>query len=135
MLGRIEEGTGFFCLNSAYLARKICDAMSDKGMMPRIRHKSNTVCKNRGSQAWGDMTRTHGDELARSMDEYHQHSIIEAVFGAIKKMYGNHLRSRRRARQSREIAIRVICYNIEVVARSQVKDGRLTYESLTAMAA
>ena len=135
MLGRIEEGTGFFCLNSAYLARKICDAMSDKGMMPRIRHKSNTVCKNRGSQAWGDMTRTHGDELARSMDEDHQHSIIEAVFGAIKKMYGNHLRSRRRARQSREIAIRVICYNIEVVARSQVKDGRLTYESLTAMAA
>ena len=54
---------------------------------------------------------------------------------AIKKMYGNHLRSRRRARQSREIAIRVICYNIEVVARSHVKSGRLTHESLTAMAA
>ena len=66
---------------------------------------------------------------------YHQRSIIEAVFGAIKRMYGNHLRSRRRARQSREIAIRVICYNIEVVARSHVKSGRLTHESLTAMAA
>ncbi len=44
-------------------------------------------------------------------------------------------RSRRRARQGREIAIRVICYNIEVVARSHVKSGRLTHESLTAMAA
>ena len=128
MPGRIEEGTGFFCLDSAYLAKKICDAISDKGMVPRIRPKSNTVCKNGGSQAWGDMTRTH-------RDEYHQRSIIEAVFGAIKRMYGNHLRSRRRARQSREIAIRVICYNIEVVARSQVKSGRLTHESLTAMAA
>ena len=32
------------------------------------------------------MTRTHRDELARFMDEYHQRSIIEAVFGAIKKM-------------------------------------------------
>ena len=135
MLGRIEEGAGFFCLDSAYLARKICDAISDKGMVPRIRPKSNTVCKNGGSQAWGDMTRTHRDELARFMDEYHQRSIIEAVFGAIKRMYGNHLRSRRRARQSREIAIRVICYNIEVVARSHVKSGRLTHESLTAMAA
>ena len=134
-LGRIEEGTAFFCLDSAYLARKICDAISDKGMVPRIRPKSNTVCKNGGSQAWGDMTRTHRDERARFMDEYRQRSIIEAVFGAIKRMYGNHPRSRRRARQNREVAIRVICYNVEVVARSQVKDGRLTHESLTAMAA
>ncbi len=63
MLGRIEEGADFFCLDSAYLARKICDAISDKGMVPRIRPKSNTVCKNGGSQAWGDMTRTHRDEL------------------------------------------------------------------------
>ena len=127
--------TGFFCLDSAYLARKICDTIAAKGMTPRIRPKSNTVCKNWGSQAWGDMTRTHRDELARFMDEYHQRSIIEAVFGAIKRMYGNHLRSRRRARQNREVAIRVICYNIEVVARSHVKNGRLTHESLTAMAA
>ena len=81
------------------------------------------------------MARTHRDELTRFMDEYHQRSIIEAVFGAIKKMYGNYLRSRRRAQQSREIAIRVICYNIEVVARSHVKSGRLTHESLIAMVA
>ena len=50
-------------------------------------------------------------------------------------MYGNHLRSRRRARQNREVAVRVICYNTEVVARSHVKNGRLTHESLTAMVA
>ena len=53
MLGRIEEGADFFCLDSAYLARKICDAISDKGMVPRIRPKSNTVCKNGGSQGLG----------------------------------------------------------------------------------
>ena len=132
MLGRIEDGTGFFCLDSAYPARKICDAISDKGMVPRIRSKSNTVCKNGGSQVWGDMARTRRDGLARLMDEYHHRSIIEAVFGAIRRMYGNHLRSRRRARQ---ITIRVICYNIEVVTRSHVKSGRLTRESLTAVAA
>ena len=39
MLGRIEEGADFFCLDSAYLARKICDAISDKGMVPRIRSR------------------------------------------------------------------------------------------------
>ena len=135
MLDRLADGNGNFCLDSAYLARLICDAIAGMGMTPRIQPKSNTTCKNGGSQAWGDMARTHRNELTRFMDEYRQRSIIEAVFGAIKKMYGNHLRSRRRARQSREMAIRVICYNIEVVARSHVKSGRLTHESLTAMAA
>ena len=104
-------------------------------MVPRIRPKSNTVYRNGGNQAWGDMTRAHRDGLARFMDEYRQRSVVGAVFGAIKKMYGNRLRSRRRARQSREIAIRVICYNVEVVARSHVKSGRLTHEPLTAMVA
>ena len=79
MLGRIEEGTGFFCLDSAYPARKICDAISDKGTVPRIRPKSNAVCKNGGSQAWGDMARTRRDGLARFMDECHQRSIIELM--------------------------------------------------------
>ena len=135
MLRRIEEGADFFCLDSAYLARRICDTIYDKGMVPRIRSKSNTICKNGGSQAWSDMTKTHRGGLAQFMGEYHQRSIIEAVFEAIKRMYGNHLRSRRRARQSQEIAIRVICYDIEVVARSHIKSGRLTHESLTVMAA
>ena len=137
MMDRLSASNedGNFCLDSAYLARLLCDAIANRGWIPRILPKSNTVCKNGGSQAWGDMTRTHRDDLERFMSEYHQRSIIEAVFGAIKKMYGNHLRGRRFTRQKREVAIRVICYNIEVVARSHVKSGRLTHESLAALAA
>ena len=58
--------------------------------------------------------------------EYHRRSIIEAMFGAIKKMYGNHTRCHKPENQCREIAIRIICYNIELVARSKARDGRLT---------
>ncbi len=50
-------------------------------------------------------------------------------------MYGNHLRGRKLVRLSREAAIRAICHNIEVVARSHVKNGRLTHESLAVLAA
>ena len=102
-----HQNSNFFCLDSAYLTRLLCDKITNLGWMPRILPKSNTVCKNGGSQAWGDMTRTHRDNMDRFMSEYHQRSIIEAVFGAIKKMYGNHLRSRKLARQKREAAIRV----------------------------
>lgn len=81
------------------------------------------------------MTRMRRDDLERFMSEYHQRSIVEAVFGAIKKMYGNRHRGRRLARQKREVAMRIICYNIGAVARSHVKNGRLTHESLAALAA
>lgn len=57
-LGDANEDGSFFCLDSAYLARLLCDAIANRGWMPRILPKSNTVCKNGGSQAWGDMTRT-----------------------------------------------------------------------------
>ena len=36
MLERFEGGAGNFCLDSAYLAREICNAISDRGMVPRI---------------------------------------------------------------------------------------------------
>ena len=68
------------------------------------------------------------------MAEYSQRSIIEAAFGAIK-MHGDHLRSRRVDHQQREISIRIICYNVELVAGSHIKSGRINYEPLAAMAA
>ena len=34
--------------------------------------------------------------------------------------------------KKREVAIRIICYNIEVVARYNVKNGRLTLAALAA---
>ena len=135
MLARFEGGAGHFCLDSAYLARDVCNAISKVGMVPRIKPKSSTIHNAFGSQAWREMVDLPVQDPDTFKSEYHQRSIIEAVFGAIKKMYRNHLRSRRRARQNREVAIRVICYNIEVVARSHVKSGRLTHESLTAMVA
>ena len=58
--------------------------------------------------------------------EYHQRSVIESVFAALKKMYGDCTRCRRPDNRTRKISIRAICYNIDLVTKSQAKDGRLT---------
>ena len=68
-------------MDSAYLARKICDVISDKGMVPPSGPSPIQSARTGAARAWGDMARTHRDELTRFMDEYHQRSIIEAVFG------------------------------------------------------
>jgi len=67
--------------------------------------------------------------------KYHGSEDIQSIFGSLKKMHGNTLRSRRFKRQSRDMAIWIICYNIEVVERSHIKTGILTPKSLAAIAA
>ena len=131
MLGRIEEGT----VSSAGLGlpgQEDCDAISDKGMVPLIRPKSNTVCKNGGSQAWGDMQNAQGPSWPGSWTST-QGSIIEAVFGATKRMYGNRLQSRRRqTRKHREVAIRA-SVTTSVVARSASKKSAGSRRVVTSM--
>ncbi len=135
MLGRLGRGTGSFCLDSAYLARAMCDMISAMGMVPRIKPKSNTIRNARGSQSWREMVDLYMDDRDRFDSEYHQRSVIEAVFAALKKMYGDCTRCRRQENRIKEIAIRVMCYNIELVARSQAKDGRLTQDHIATLAA
>ena len=138
MPNRLEDSSAegnFFCLDSAYLARRMCDVIFGKGWLPRIKPKSSTTCSNGGSPAWGEMTRLFRDDKERFLIEYHMRSIIESVFGALKKMHGSSLRSRSFERQSRDLAIRIILYNIDVVTRVQVTEGRHTAKSLAAMAA
>ena len=37
--------------------------------------------------------------------------------------------------RANEVAIRTMCYNVELVARSQAKDGRLTQDHIATIAA
>ena len=124
-----------FCLDAAYLSRQMYDIVTALGMMPFIDVKKNTTHNAKGSWPWRDMVDMYLNSKDKFDDHYHQRSIIEAVFGALKKMYGSSLRCRRRDKQEKELGIKIICYNIEVAARQQVRDGMLTRQSLEAIAA
>ena len=81
------------------------------------------------------MVSLYMDDRDKFDSQYHQRSIIEAVFAALKKMYGDCARRRKHENRVKEIAIRTMCYNIELVARSQAKDGRLTQDQIAILAA
>ena len=123
-----------FCLDAVYLSRQMCDIVTAFGMMPFIDVKKNTN-NAKGSWPWRYMVDMYLGNRDKFDDHYHQRSIIEAVFGALKKMYGSSLRCRRRDKQEKELGIKIICYNIEVAARQQVRDGKITRQSLEAIAA
>ena len=62
MLHRLGLGMGMFCLDSAYLAREMCNMISAMSMVPRIKPKSNTVRNAKGSQPWRGMVDLYMDD-------------------------------------------------------------------------
>ena len=83
--------------------------ISAMGMVPRIKPKSNTVRNAKGSQPWRGMVDLYMDYRETFDSEYHQRSVIESVFAALKKMYGDCTRCRRSDNRTREISIRATC--------------------------
>ena len=61
---------------------------------------------------------------------------MESVFAALKERRGRggSLRSRTTHTQDRELAIQTISYNIDMVTRKAIEEGRLTRDALEAMA-
>ena len=135
MLGRLAAGDGDFCLDAAYLAREICNQIVELNMTPYIQPKSNTVHNAKGSWSWRFMVDLYNDNPGEFYSRYHQRSIVEAVFAAIKTMYNYRLRTRKPENQRREIGMHVVCYNIGLVIRSRIKDGMLTSDMLKRAAA
>ncbi len=84
-----------FCLDAAYLSRDAYNRLAGMDMTPLIKPQSNTAHNANGSQAWCKMVDMYHDDLPAFKARYHQRSVIEAVFGATKKMYGSYVRCRR----------------------------------------
>lgn len=123
---RLAERTRDVCLDKAYISREMCDTIKDKHGVPFIAIKSNTITNAKGSRAWKEMVTMAKNNPKEFDSRYHQRSIVEAVFAAIKTMYGNSLRTRTPSNQGKEMALRVILYNIELMYRYKINRNEIT---------
>ena len=96
--------------------------------------QAQTVCNAKGIQSWREMVNLYMNDRETFDSEYHRGNIIEPVFATLKKMYGDCTRCRRPDNRTREISIRATCYNIELVARSQAKDDKITQDQIATLA-
>ena len=121
LLRGIPKEAGDFCADSGYLSREICNMAAKLKRRPYIKPKSNTVRNTRGSQAWREMVTMFEDDRDEFDGHYHQRSRVESVFAALKASFGNSLASKKRHSQRRELALRVICYNVGVLNKMEVR--------------
>ncbi len=109
------------CADKGYLSRKVCDAIAKAGAFPYIPLKKNTKGWSGGSKAWREMVLLYRKNKKLFLKMYHRRSLAESVVSAVKRRFDHRLVSRKRSYQKKELMLKVITYNLSIVARTTVK--------------
>ncbi|MCK4969780.1 MAG: IS5 family transposase, partial [Thermoplasmata archaeon] len=101
--------------DGAYSSHANLRLVTEKGGVPYIKFRKNAVSNARRSPAWKRSHREFLTDQKAWMDVYHRRSIVEAVFSSIKRTWGSSLRSRKYWNQRRELALKVLAYDVRQV--------------------
>lgn len=101
--------------DSAYSSRKNCNIVVEKKGRPYLMFKVNATGKAKGSPGWKESYCEYNEEEENWLAQYHLRSMIESVFGSIKRRWGSIIRSRLGWMKRRELSLKVLCYDIKQV--------------------
>jgi transposase len=107
----------------AYSSRANLQTVVNAGGKAYIPFKKSATGKSKGSILWGKMY--HYFQLNRDefMEHYHKRSNIEATNAAIKRKFGETLKSKNPIAQANELLAKIIAYNLTVVIHEMYENG------------
>jgi transposase len=107
----------------AYSSRLNLQLVANAGGKAYIPFKKNATGRACGSTLWGKMY--HYFQLNRDefMEHYHKRSNIEATNAAIKRKFGETLKSKNPVAQVNELLAKIIAYNLTVVIHEMYENG------------
>jgi len=113
--------------DSGYLSTENCRLIVGKGGTPFIRPKCNSIGWKPGTKIiygnpYHDMMQQYKKDPNAWMKQYHQRSVIEAVFSGLKRRLGGSVASIKRGVQQVEIALKIIVYNLMMLLRKYVEE-------------
>jgi hypothetical protein len=123
LLERIDGPLGDVSADKAYPSRKNAQYVADRGGTPFLMPKANSTTKAKGHPAWKRMVRFRRERPKAFGKRYHKRSNGEATNGAFKGRFGGHLRSRKWWNQKREVAQKVVAYNLRLLIRHRIRWG------------
>lgn len=103
-----------------------CCIISGKGGTPYIKPKRNTTGRIRKGRSWitdhpyVDMVERYNSNREAWLRKYHKRSVIESVFSSIKRKLGGYVTTIKRKMQIAEISLKIIVYNLMILARKKV---------------
>ena len=107
----------------AYSSRDNLDRVKNVGGTAYIPYRKNATGRSKGSSLWSKMY--HYFQLNRDefMENYHKRSNIEATNAAIKRKFGETLKSKNPVAQVNELLAKIIAYNLTVVIHEMYENG------------
>jgi transposase len=128
LTGGLEDGfhPSAVVADKGYLSKNNYHVASELGLDAYIPFKSNSVNRSghHGSPAsWRKafyMFQANRDEFDRN---YHRRSNVESVFSALKRKFGENIRSRKPVAQVNEVLCKLIAYNLTVVVHEMFENG------------
>jgi len=109
--------------DKAYLARENLNKIAEKGAIPFIPFKSNSVWNQKGSRLWKEMWLFFYQNQEEFMRHYHARSNVETTFSMLKRIYGNYLRMKSETGQINEILMKCLCHNLTVLVQESFELG------------
>jgi len=105
----------------AYSSRKNLQLVDSFGGTPYIPFKKNATGRSGRSALWRKTFHYFQLHKEEFMEHYHKRSNVESTFGAIKKKFGESVKSKNRIAQENELLCKIIAYNITVLIHEMIQ--------------
>jgi transposase len=109
--------------DKAYSSRDNYEVVKSVGGQAFIPFRSNATGKAKGSYLWTKMFHYFQYNKEEFLAHYHKRSNVESTFAAIKKKFGETLKSKNRVAQENELLCKLIAYNLTVVIHEMFELG------------
>lgn len=109
--------------DKAYSSRVNYDAVQQLGGQAYIPFKSNASGHSHGSPMWKKMYHYFEFQKEAFLKHYHARSNVESTIAAIKRKFGETLKSKNPKAQENEMLCKIIAYNITVLIQEMHQIG------------
>ncbi len=109
--------------DKAYSARNNLNAADGIGATPYIPFKNHAQGYIRGSPLWNKMYHYFQLNKDEFMEHCHKRSNVESTNAAIKRKFGETLKSKNRIAQVNKLLAKIIAYNLTVVIHEMYENG------------
>ena len=109
--------------DKGYLSRDNYSYAESLGLQAYIPFKVNSISAAEGSAAWHKafhLFQANREEFDRN---YHLRPNVESVFSALKRKFGENIRSKNPTAQVNEVLCKLIAYNLTVVVHEMFESG------------
>lgn len=102
--------------DKAYLSHANLAVVERVGGVPFVPFKSNSASS--GSEAWERMFHFFSLNRTAFLVHYHKRSNVESTFSALKRKFGENVRSKSRTAQFNEVLCKCLCFNLSMVVHA-----------------